>query len=65
MELSSRYLLDTNAVIYFVNGRIAQPLPDAIIAASAVLEEAVLMTNDQGFAAIDGRRIESLQLSIG
>jgi predicted nucleic acid-binding protein len=123
VELSKRYLLDTNAVIYLVNGRLALPLRDgqynvsiiteiellsfadlssaeeqkihdilkllnrvgltdavrdetirlrrknrlklhdAIIAASALHQDAVLLTNDQAFASIDGLRIESLQLS--
>ena len=123
MELSRRYLLDTNAVIYLVNGRLAFPLPDgqyrvsivteiellsfsdlsaaeeqkirdllllldrvhltdavrdeairlrrknrlklpdAIIAASALICDAVLLTNDQAFSSIDGLTTESLQLS--
>jgi len=117
-----RYLLDTNAVIYLVNGSLAVPLPeghysvsiiteiellsfsglsaieeqkirdllllldrvqltdavrdkaivlrrknklklpDAIIAASAVIRDAILLTNDQAFATIDGLASESLQL---
>ena len=119
----TRYLLDTNAVIYLVNGRLAFPLPDgqyrvsiiteiellsfsdlsaaeeqkirdllllldrvhltdavrdeairlrrknrlklpdAIIAASALICDAVLLTNDQAFSSIDGLTTESLQLS--
>lgn len=118
-----RYLLDTNAVIYLVSGRLALPLPDgrysisiiteiellsfpgisteeeqkirdllssldrvhmtdavrdetirlrrnnrlklpdAIIAASALTLRAVLMTNDQAFASVEGLIVESLQLS--
>jgi predicted nucleic acid-binding protein len=118
-----RYLLDTNAVIYLVNGSLASPLPDgqysvsiiteiellsfsglsaeeeqkirdllllldrvhltdevrdetirlrrknrlklpdAIIAASALIQDAVLLTNDQAFLSIDGLVFESLQLS--
>ncbi|MFA5924862.1 MAG: type II toxin-antitoxin system VapC family toxin [Methylococcaceae bacterium] len=118
-----RYLLDTNAVIYLVNGSLASPLPDgqysvsiiteiellsfsglsaeeeqkirdllllldrvnltdevrdetirlrrknrlklpdAIIAASALIQDAVLLTNDQAFSLIDGLVFESLQLS--
>ena len=125
MELSKRYLLDTNAVIYLVNGRLSVPLPegqysvsiiteiellsfagltaeeeqkindllkllervrltdairdetirlrranrlklpDAIIAASALVQSAVLMTNDQAFVPIKDLEIESLQLLIG
>ena len=121
--MSRRYLLDTNAVIYLVNGRLAFPLPDgqyrvsivteiellsfsdlsaaeeqkirdllllldrvhltdavrdeairlrrknrlklpdAIIAASALICDAVLLTNDQAFSSIDGLTTESLQLS--
>ena len=38
-------------------------LPDAIIAASALVTDAVLLTNDQAFSLIDGLTFESLQLS--
>jgi predicted nucleic acid-binding protein len=122
MELMTRYLLDTNAVIYLVNGRLALPLPegqysisviteiellsfpnlldeeeqrirdllqvleriqlsdtvrhqtillrrknrlklpDAIIAASALTQEAILLTNDQALASIDGLDCKALQL---
>lgn len=118
-----RYLLDTNAVIYLLSGRLVFPLPDgqysvsiiteiellsfsgisageeqkirallllldrihltdavrdetirlrrksrlklpdAIIAASASINDAVLLTNDQAFSSIDGLVFESLQLS--
>lgn len=118
----ARYLLDTNAIIYLVNGRLAFPLPegqysisiiteiellsfsglsepeeqrirdlllvldrvqlsdsvrdqtiqlrrknrlklpDAIIAASAMTQQAILLTNDQSFASIDGLNCEPLQL---
>ena len=37
-------------------------LPDAIIAASAVIREAILLTNDETFSTIDGLSSESLQL---
>ncbi len=123
MELNRRYLLDTNAVIYLMSGRLAFPLPDgrysvsiiteiellsfsgisaweeqkirdllflldrvhltdtvrdetirlrrknrlklpdAIIAASALIHDAVLLTNDQSFSSIDELVCESLQLS--
>ena len=123
MELSRRFLLDTNAVIYLVSGRLVFPLPegqysvsiiteiellsfsglsaeeeqkirellllldrvhltdavrdetiklrrknrlklpDAIIAASALTHDAILLTNDQAFASIDGLILESLQLA--
>lgn len=122
MELIARYLLDTNAIIYLVNGRLASPLPegkysisiiteiellsfsglsdeeeqqvrellhvldrvqlsdavrdqaiqlrrrnrlklpDAIIAASALTQQAILLTNDQSFASIDGLDCIALQL---
>jgi len=118
-----RYLLDTNAVIYLVNGSLASPLPDgqysvsiiteiellsfsglsapeeqkirdllllldrihltdevrdetirlrrknrlklpdAIIAASALTRDAILLTNDQALSSIDGLTCKSLQLS--
>lgn len=118
-----RYLLDTNAVIYLMNGRLALPLPDgqysvsivteiellsfpklsvedeqkirdllqilervlltdvvrdetirlrrenrlklpdAIIAASALASDAILLTNDQAFSSIGGLVCETLQLS--
>ncbi|MEQ1530934.1 MAG: PIN domain-containing protein [Methylococcales bacterium] len=37
-------------------------LPDAIIAASAIINNAVLLTNDQAFSSIDDLTCESLQL---
>lgn len=37
-------------------------LPDAIIAASALSENAILLTNDQAFSGIDKLTIKSLQL---
>ncbi len=121
--MNRRYLLDTNAIIYLVSGRLVFPLPDgrysvsiiteiellsfsgmsaeeeqkirdllflldrvhltdtvrdetirlrrknrlklpdAIIAASALIHDAVLLTNDQSFSSIDGLIFESLQLS--
>lgn len=123
MELIKRYLLDTNAIIYLISGRLALPLPegqysvsiiteiellsfsglsaeeeqkirellflldrvqlteavrdetiklrrknrlklpDAIIAASAMIHNAVLLTNDHAFSSIDELDIETLQLS--
>ena len=123
MEMTKRYMLDTNAIIYMLNGRLASPLPDghysvsiiteiellsfpdlsqgeeqqirvllrefqtipltesvsaktiqlrrnnkklklpdAVIAASAILQQAVLLTNDQIFSAIDGLSYQTLQL---
>lgn len=38
-------------------------LPDAVIAASALIQCAVLLTNDQAFASVEGLTVESLQLS--
>ena len=38
-------------------------LPDPIIAASALIQDAVLLTNDQALLSIDGLVFESLQLS--
>lgn len=38
-------------------------LPDAVIAASALIQRAVLLTNDQAFASVEGLTVESLQLS--
>ena len=118
-----RYLLDTNTIIYLMNGRLASPLPegrycvsiiteiellsysgisatedrkirdllllleriqlidavrdetirlrrknrlklpDAIIAASARVVGAILLTNDQAFSSIDELVVESMQLS--
>jgi hypothetical protein len=123
MELTKRYLLDTNAIIYLISGRLVLPLPDgqysvsiiteiellsfpglsaeeeqkirdllfllnrvqltdavrdetirlrrknrlklpdAIIAASAMIDDAVLLTNDHAFSSIDELVIETLQLS--
>jgi len=121
--LIKRYLLDTNAIIYLVSGRLASPLPegsysvsiiteiellsyagifdeeeqkirdllflleriqlidsvkdetiklrrknrlklpDAIIAASALIHDLILLTNDQAFSSIDGLVCEALQLT--
>ena len=118
----TRYLLDTNTIIYLMNGRLASPLPegkysisiiteiellsfsglsdeeeqrirdlllaldriqlsdavrdqtirlrrknrlklpDAIIAASALTQQAILLTNDQSFASIEGLNCKALQL---
>lgn len=123
MELIKRYLVDTNAIIYLVGGRLASSLPDgqysvsviteiellsfpgisaeeeqkirdllllldrvhltdavrdeairlrrkfrlklpdAIIAASALTNDAILLTNDQALSSIDGLVCETLQLS--
>ena len=123
MELTKRYLLDTNAIIYLISGRLVLPLPDgqysvsiiteiellsfpglsaeeeqkirdllfllnrvqltdavrdetirlrrknrlklpdAIIAASAMIDDAVLLTSDHAFSSIDELVIETLQLS--
>lgn len=38
-------------------------LPDAIIAASALMHDLILLTNDQAFSSIDGLVCEPLQLS--
>jgi hypothetical protein len=122
VELIPHYLLDTNAIIYLINGRLASPLPegkysisiiteiellsfpglpdeeelrirdllralgliqlsdvvrdqtiqlrrksrlklpDAIIAASALTQQAILLTNDLSFASINGLICKSLQL---
>ena len=122
MELIARYLLDTNAVIFLLNGSLASPLPkgnysisiiteiellsfaglsdqeeqkirdflsvldriplsdsvrdqaillrrnnrlklpDAIIAASALTQQAILLTNDQTLSAVDGLSCQSLLL---
>jgi len=37
-------------------------LPDAIIAASALIHDAALLTNDQAFSSIDELVFESVQL---
>lgn len=37
-------------------------LPDAIIAASALTQQAILLTNDQSFASVDGLDCKALQL---
>ena len=118
----ARYLLDTNAVIFLLNGSLASPLPkgnysisiiteiellsfaglsdqeeqkirdflsvldriplsdsvrdqaillrrnnrlklpDAIIAASALTQQAILLTNDQTLSAVDGLSCQSLLL---
>ncbi len=120
--MTARYLLDTNAIIYLMNGRLASPLPegkycvsviseiellsfpglsgneeqrihellqvleriplsdavcekairlrrdhrlkipDAIIVSSALIHQAILLTNDQAMSAIDGLSSQSLDL---
>ncbi|MGB7511879.1 MAG: type II toxin-antitoxin system VapC family toxin [Pelodictyon phaeoclathratiforme] len=123
MELTTRYLLDTNAIIYLLNGHLATPLPkgqysvsiiteiellsfhalsdkeeqlitdllqqmdkisltdevsrkainlrrsnkklklpDAVIAATAIIKNAILLTNDHIFSAVVGLNTQSLQL---
>ena len=38
MELIRRYLLDTNAVIYLLSGRLVLPLPDGQYSVSIITE---------------------------
>lgn len=38
MELIKRYLLDTNAIIYLVSGRLASPLPEGRFSVSIITE---------------------------
>lgn len=123
MELTQRYLLDTNAIVYFLGGRLAEPLPaghysfsviteiellsfaelsandeqkigeflslldrveltqsirletirlrrqkrlklpDALIAASAINNKAILLSNDQAFQVVDGLMVQSVRLN--
>jgi len=121
--MSNRYVLDTNAVIYLLNGRLAFQLPegeysvsviseiellsfsslseseeqkihellreleriplndkvsrmtielrrknnrlkipDAVIAATAIINNAILLTNDQMFSGIEGLRVQALDI---
>lgn len=40
-------LLDTNIVLYFLSGRLAEALPDAIVVATAPAHALTLLTNDE------------------
>ncbi len=121
--MSNRYLFDTNAIIYLMNGRLAfhlpegeysvsviteiellsfpslseseeqkihdllreleriplndevcrktiqlrrtnnkLKLPDAVIAATAIIHETILLTNDKMFSGIEGLRVQALVL---
>ena len=46
MELSRRYLLDTNAVIYLLNGRLVYPLPVGQYSVSIITEIELLSFSD-------------------
>ena len=38
MELIKRYMLDTNAIIYLISGRLALPLPEGQYSVSIITE---------------------------
>jgi predicted nucleic acid-binding protein len=60
MELISRYLLDTNAVIYLVNGRLSFPLPEGKYSISIITEIELLSFSD--LSAEEEKRVLDLLL---
>jgi predicted nucleic acid-binding protein len=57
-------VLDTNAILYFLGGRLAEPPAHAIIAATALTTGAELLTNDEKLARIPGLTCRSLKLKL-
>ena len=60
MELIARYLLDTNAIIYLVNGRLASPLPEGKYSISIITEIELLSFG--GLSGQEEQRIRDLLL---
>ena len=60
MELSRRFLLDTNAVIYLVSGRLVFPLPDGQYSVSIITE--IELLSFSGLSAEEEQKIRELLL---
>jgi predicted nucleic acid-binding protein len=60
VELITRYLLDTNAVIYLVNGRLALPLPVGKHSISIITE--IELLSFPGLTVEEEKRIHDLLL---
>jgi hypothetical protein len=50
-----RYLLDTNAIIYLIGGRLAEPLPAGLYSFSVISE--IELLSFSGLSAIDEQKI--------
>ena len=59
---SDRVELVQKKKISVMRGFLKVKLSDAVIAATAILQQAVLLINDQYFSAIDGLSYRTLQL---
>ena len=60
MELSRRFLLDTNAVIYLVSGRLVFPLPEGQYSVSIITE--IELLSFSGLSAEEEQKIRELLL---
>ena len=60
MELIKRYLLDTNTIIYLMNGRLALPLPEGQYSVSIITE--IELLSYSGISATEDRKIRDLLL---
>ena len=58
MELMQHYLLDTNAIIYLIGGRLADPLPPGHYSFSVISE--IELLSFSGLAADDEQKIGEL-----
>ena len=62
MELSRRYLLDTNAVIYLLSGRLVSPLPDGRYSISVITE--IELLSFPGISTGEEKKIRNLISSL-
>lgn len=62
MELIARYFLDTNAIIYLVNDRLASPLPDGKYSISIITE--IELLSFSGLPDEEERRVRDLLLAL-
>jgi predicted nucleic acid-binding protein len=58
VELMHRYLLDTNAIIYLIGGRLAAPLPAGHYSFSVISE--IELLSFSGLSATDEQKIHEL-----
>ena len=58
MELIKRYLLDTNAIIYLISGRLALPLPEGQYSVSIITE--IELLSFSGLSAEEEQKIREL-----
>ena len=60
MELIKRYLLDTNTIIYLVNGRLIVPLPNGKYSVSIITE--IELLSFSGLSVEEEQKIRDLLL---